>query len=53
MTTVFRSKVDGKLKAIGLAMPCLALFAIITSPRLSTGRKRSTKHALFKRGQRS
>jgi hypothetical protein len=37
MTTVFRSKVDGKLKAIGLAMPCLALFAIITSPRLSTG----------------
>ena len=37
MTTVFRSKVDGKLKAIGLAMPCVALVAIATSARLATG----------------
>jgi Bacterial PH domain len=37
MTTVFRSKVDGKLKAIGLAMPCVALFAIASSSRLATG----------------
>ena len=37
MTTVFRSKVDGKLKAIGLAMPCMALAAIVTGPRLGTG----------------
>jgi hypothetical protein len=33
MTTVFRSKVDGKLKAIGLVMPCVALIAIATGPR--------------------
>jgi hypothetical protein len=37
MTIVFRSKVDAKLWAIGLAMPAVALIAIITSPRLSTG----------------
>jgi hypothetical protein len=37
MTTVFRSKVDGKLKAIGLAMPCVALVAIATTPPLRTG----------------
>jgi hypothetical protein len=33
MITVFRSKIDGKLKAVGLIMPCLALVAIATSPR--------------------
>jgi hypothetical protein len=37
MTTVFRSKVDGKLKAIGLAMPCVALVAIATSPQRAAG----------------
>src|SRR5271166_240234 len=37
MTIVFRSKVDAKLWAIGLAMPAVALIAIITGPRLSTG----------------
>jgi hypothetical protein len=37
MTTVFRSKVDGKFKAIGLAMPCVALVAIASNPRLATG----------------
>jgi hypothetical protein len=37
MTIVFRSKVDAKLWAIGLAMPAVALIAIITSPRLSNG----------------
>jgi hypothetical protein len=36
MTTVFRSKVDGKLKAIGLVMPCVALVAIAASPQLAT-----------------
>jgi Ca2+/H+ antiporter len=36
MTTEFRSKVDGKLKAIWLAMPCMALVAIATSTRLAT-----------------
>ena len=36
MMNVFRSKVDGKLKAIGLAMPCVALVAIVTSLRLAT-----------------
>jgi hypothetical protein len=36
MKTEFRSKVDGKLKAIALAMPCVALVAIATSPRLAT-----------------
>lgn len=35
MTAVFRSKVDGKLKAIGLAMPCVALIVIVTGPRLA------------------
>jgi hypothetical protein len=34
---VFRSKIDAKLWAIGLAMPAVALIAIITSPRLSNG----------------
>jgi len=34
---VFRSKIDAKLWAIGLAMPAVALIAIITGPRLSTG----------------
>ncbi len=37
MTTVFRSKIDGKLMAIGLAMPCVALIAIGTNARLATG----------------
>ncbi len=37
MTIVFRSKVDAKLWAIGLAMSAVALIAIITGPRLSTG----------------
>jgi hypothetical protein len=37
MTTVFRSKVDGKLKLIGLALPCVVLIAIASSPRLATG----------------
>jgi Bacterial PH domain len=36
MTTLFRSKVDGKLKAIGLSMPCIALIAIATSPSFAT-----------------
>ena len=36
MTTVFRSKVDGKLKAIGLVMPCVAFVAIATSPQPAT-----------------
>jgi Bacterial PH domain len=36
MTTVFRSKVDRNLKAMGLAMPCVALVAIATGPRLAT-----------------
>jgi hypothetical protein len=34
MTTVFPSKVDRALGAVGFAMPCVALVAIITSPRL-------------------
>lgn len=34
-TRVFRSKVDGKLAAIGLSMPCVALVAIGASPRHS------------------
>ncbi|MEP6886542.1 MAG: PH domain-containing protein [Gammaproteobacteria bacterium] len=29
---VFRSKVDGKLAAVGLSMPCVALVAIVMSP---------------------
>ena len=37
MTTVFRSKVDGWLIAIGLAMPCMSLAAIVTGPRLGAG----------------
>jgi hypothetical protein len=36
MTTLFRSKVDGKLKAIGVAMPCVALVAVASGPRLAT-----------------
>ena len=31
MTLLFRSKVDGKLKAIGFAVPCVALMSIVTS----------------------
>ncbi|HEX4025430.1 MAG TPA: PH domain-containing protein [Steroidobacteraceae bacterium] len=34
---VFRSKIDGSLKAIGVAMPCVALVAIVTSQRIATG----------------
>jgi PH (Pleckstrin Homology) domain-containing protein len=37
ITTLFRSKVDGKLKAIGVAMPCVALVAVASGPRLATG----------------
>lgn len=37
MSTVFRSRVDGKLKAVGFVMPCVALLAIVTSPLHSTG----------------
>jgi hypothetical protein len=37
ITTLFRSKVDGRLKAIGVAMPCVALLAIASGPRLATG----------------
>ncbi len=33
MVTVFRSKIDGKLIAVGLIMPCVALAAIAASPR--------------------
>jgi len=33
MVTVFRSKIDGKLKAVGVVMPCVALVAIAASPR--------------------
>jgi len=33
MTAVFRSKVDGKLKVIGLVMPCAAIIAIASTPR--------------------
>ena len=35
MITRFRSKIDGKLRAVGLIMPCVALVAIATSPRLA------------------
>lgn len=34
MTTMFRSKIDGKFKAVALIMPCVALAAIGTSPRI-------------------
>jgi hypothetical protein len=37
MATAFRSKVDSKLKAIGLGMPCVALVAIATNARLASG----------------
>jgi Bacterial PH domain len=33
MITMFRSKIDGKLIAVGLIMPCVALAAIAASPR--------------------
>jgi hypothetical protein len=33
MTTMFRSKIDGKFKAVAFIMPCVALVAIATSPR--------------------
>ncbi len=32
MGTVFRSKVDGKLKAVGFVMACVSLLASATSP---------------------
>jgi hypothetical protein len=32
VTLVFRSKVDGKLTAVGLAMPLVALLALATTP---------------------
>jgi hypothetical protein len=35
MTTVFRSKIDGQLKAVGLIMPCVALIALGASPRVA------------------
>jgi Bacterial PH domain len=33
MTVLFRSKVDGKFKVVGLAMPCVALIGIVAGPR--------------------
>jgi hypothetical protein len=33
MTTMFRSKIDGKFKAVAFIMPWVALVAIATSPR--------------------
>ena len=36
MTLLFRSKVDGKLKAIGFAVPCVALISLLTSPGLAS-----------------
>jgi hypothetical protein len=36
MTTLFRSKIDGKLKAIGFAIPCVAVLSIVTSKGLAT-----------------
>jgi Bacterial PH domain len=35
MTTMFRSKIDGKFKAVAFIMPCVALVAIGTSPRVA------------------
>jgi hypothetical protein len=35
MTTMFRSKIDGKFKAVALIMPCVALAAIGTSPHIA------------------
>jgi Bacterial PH domain len=35
MATMFRSKIDGKFKAVALIMPCVALAAIGTSPRIA------------------
>ena len=35
MTTMFRSKIDGKFKAVAFIMPCVALVAIATSPRVA------------------
>ena len=32
---MFRSKIDAKLRAAGLIMPCVALVAIATTPRLT------------------
>jgi hypothetical protein len=37
MTAVFRSKVDGRLTAIGIAMPCVALAAVAAIPGPVTG----------------
>jgi hypothetical protein len=37
MTALFRSKVDGKLKAAGLLTPCVAVIALATGPRLAMG----------------
>jgi hypothetical protein len=31
MTTKFRSKIDPKLRAVGLAAPCIAILALVTS----------------------
>jgi hypothetical protein len=36
MTTMFRSKIDPKLKAVGLAAPCIAILALVTSGGLTT-----------------
>ena len=32
MTLVFRSKVDGKLAALGVALPAVTLLAVVTTP---------------------
>jgi PH (Pleckstrin Homology) domain-containing protein len=35
MSAIFRSKIDGNLKVVGLAMPCVALVALGTNARHS------------------
>ena len=34
MTTVFRSKVDGKFKLVAFVVPCVALAVLATTPRV-------------------
>jgi hypothetical protein len=36
MTTLFRSKIDAKLKAVGFAAPCIAILALVTSGGLTS-----------------
>lgn len=35
MTVLFLSKIDGKFKVVGLIMPCVALVAMATGPRVA------------------